>query len=175
MPLVRESEMAAVTPGAEGSWYLSPLPSPKRTRRATTVDSIDEADLVDVALVDVDADLTGGAAQLISNVGTWVFAGGEPATDEVAIPSLLMEPENFKYASKLILADLSRHYLAIAIACWFVSTLIQGISMGLMMMWEYWPIIVALSVMLLSILIYWYYVWKHLNVPFKVSRDGEGT
>mmetsp|Transcript_12422 Transcript_12422/g.14263 ORF Transcript_12422/g.14263 Transcript_12422/m.14263 type:complete len:286 (+) Transcript_12422:348-1205(+) len=75
--------------------------------------------------------------------------------------------EEFERTEQSVLTGLSRHYVALALACFLILTVIQLVSMTLMLVWEYAPVFVGIFILLISILVYWLYIWKVLRVKFK--------
>lgn len=73
----------------------------------------------------------------------------------------------FENAETELKRDLKRQYLALAIGCWVFLTVIQSVSLVFLNMWEYSPVVIGISIMALSIIFYWKYVWGVLHLPFK--------
>mmetsp|Transcript_6045 Transcript_6045/g.7628 ORF Transcript_6045/g.7628 Transcript_6045/m.7628 type:complete len:309 (+) Transcript_6045:106-1032(+) len=75
--------------------------------------------------------------------------------------------EEFERTEQTVLTDLSRHYIALALGLFMILTIVQLVSMTLMLVWEYAPVMIGLLIMLISVLVYWRYIWKVHKVPFK--------
>jgi len=121
--------------------------------------------------LDQPVTLSEGGQQLVKNMSTW-FLPDKPVP-EPTIPNLHDSIEmikvdvTFENAEMNLKRELRKQYLAIAIACYGFLTVVQIVALITLKYWEYSPVVIAVSIMLISSIFYWKYIWSYLGIPFR--------
>ena len=95
------------------------------------------------------------------------------------LDTLINELEDYENTERVVMRELSRHYLAVIIgrvedvagrieeinmalilACWAVLTAVQGLSLLCLYFWEFAPIVIGMILSAICILFYYSYIWK---------------
>lgn len=123
-----------------------------------------------------DVTLGEGGRHLISSMSQWFIpSGGARLTSgEGDGPAPLSGHEQaarvdvtFDNTELNLKREVKRQYIAVAIACWFFLTVVQTLSLVTLNYWKYSPVVIAISIMALSTIFFWRYVWRVLQLPFK--------
>lgn len=89
-----------------------------------------------------------------------ILAEREKFTDGLNMEKLLQ-------SEKAILRSLSRQYIAIAIGCFLLLSLCQGVSLVLLIFSSAAPVYFATLLMFIFVVVYWKYIWTKLEIPFQ--------
>jgi len=92
---------------------------------------------------------------------------GRRLTARRASSSSMLGGTTFASTEHTLRREMKRQYLAVAIACWFFLTVVQSVSLITLNYWEYSPVVIGLIVMTGSILVYWRYIFRVLQLPSK--------
>mmetsp|Transcript_5048 Transcript_5048/g.9014 ORF Transcript_5048/g.9014 Transcript_5048/m.9014 type:complete len:272 (-) Transcript_5048:1361-2176(-) len=161
---------------------LSPVALPRRPSIAGLSLGLSQkrlsADFADFDQADVT--LEDGGMHLVRSMSKWFIPRNE--ADELELEDgrsqtrasasshtaeNKMRDITFDTAEQGLKKDLKRQYLAVAIGCWLFLTITQTVSLLTLNYWEYSPVVIGISILALSTIFYWRYLWKVLQLPFK--------
>jgi hypothetical protein len=102
----------------------------------------------------------------------WFIPGREAvSTDPTAAPQVASDvvrvDVTFENAEYNLKREVKRQYIAVAIASWLFLTTVQTLSLVTLHYWEYSPVVIAITIMAVSTIFYWRYIFRELHLPFK--------